>query len=374
MGYDQMQPELTMKHLYPRMLGALLVPAALLAASPALAQEGLKILSKNTPIELQDSEDKYHIVIPNNELQIEVEGPGKLILTIRANLPNKGDAEPLLLAVIQDSELLTSFEIPKQLSKKRYKKFAFTPSPPVPKTVDVPKGKHVYGFQVRQDEKYGASIMLEFQPGEAAANDAAGLPLIPMDSAPAASSNAGSDKPGGDSPPPPPEKKDPPPKIADTVKKPPEDDQTAMAGSDSVFKDDNSTSVSSRNEGPSLFEKPSTWGWITGGLGVGMLGMGVAFAVMTQSAQKELEDGKGKITYNEAKALQDTVKSRSVITNVGLFGGLALGATSAVLFIVGDPKPAPDLPGVSVPGSGGRLKLDFLPTANGFALGLGGRF
>ena len=108
-----------------------------------------------------------------------------------------------------------------------------------------------------------------------------------------------------------------------------------------------------------------TWAWITGGVGVAALGVGSYFGLRAFSLWDEREAGcKGGCT-SDAKAAGDDANQAATLATVGVSAGVALLATSTVLFLYS---------GEDGPDAEVGTRLSFTPIAQGATLSWGGPF
>ena len=103
----------------------------------------------------------------------------------------------------------------------------------------------------------------------------------------------------------------------------------------------------------------------TGGVGVAALGVGSYFGVRAFSLWDEREAGCEGGCTSDAKAAGDDANQAATLATVGVSAGIALLATSTVLFLYS----AEDGPDAEV-----GTRLSFTPTARGATLSLGGQF
>lgn len=108
-----------------------------------------------------------------------------------------------------------------------------------------------------------------------------------------------------------------------------------------------------------------TWAWITGGVGVAALGVGSYFGVRAFSLWDERQAGCEGGCTSEAKAAGDDANQAATVATVGVSAGVALLATSTLLFLYS----AEDGPAADV-----GTRLSFTPTARGATLCWGGQF
>jgi hypothetical protein len=119
-----------------------------------------------------------------------------------------------------------------------------------------------------------------------------------------------------------------------------------------------------RAEAPG-FEPFEQWAWITGGVGVAALGVGSYFGLRAFSLWDEREAGCEGGCTSDAKAVGDDANQAATLATVGVSAGVALLATSTVLFLYS---------GEDGPDAEVGTRLSFTPTARGATLSVGGQF
>ena len=82
-----------------------------------------------------------------------------------------------------------------------------------------------------------------------------------------------------------------------------------------------------------------TGSFVAGGLGVAALGTGVAFGLLALSAKNDFAQAP---TIDEKRTLEDTVKSRALIADIGFGLGIAAAVTAFLLYPKADAPPSFD--------------------------------